>query len=77
MGAGQTTVIAHMPFDRAALSASVDQIVSTGAAPAPQFEEGYQEWRSANGGIFTISVPQAVGAMFEMFEANLAATRGN
>jgi hypothetical protein len=60
-GTGNTmTTITHMPFEQAALSASLDQLLATGTAPPPGFEDGYKHWQDANGGIFTISVEEAV-----------------
>jgi hypothetical protein len=63
--AGGVTRIDHVPFDKAALAASVDQLLATGVSPAPDFEAGYQQWKDAKGGIFTISVPEVVTVMFE------------
>jgi hypothetical protein len=50
----------HSPFDKSALVGSLDHLLATGVAPDPNFEPGYQQWKSAKGGIFTISVAQAV-----------------
>jgi hypothetical protein len=59
-GAGGTTTITHMPFERSALAASVDRLLATGVSPPSGFEEGYKGWQNANGGIFTISVAEAI-----------------
>ncbi len=59
-GAGAITEIAHMPFEKSALAASVDRLVATGVSPSPNFEAGYEGWQSAKGGVFTITVPQAI-----------------
>ena len=64
-GAGGTTTIGHMPFDETALAASVDQIVKTGASGVTTFDAGYQQWAAAKGGIFTISVREAIKITFE------------
>ena len=64
-GAGGVTSIGDMPFDESALAASVDQLVATGASPAPSFEAGYEQWKDAKGGIFTTSVPQAIKFVFD------------
>jgi hypothetical protein len=62
--AGPTTGIGHMPFDADALRASLDKQI--GSRPPPtEFEAGYQQWRTANGGIFTISVPKAIEFVFQ------------
>jgi len=54
------TVIAHMPFDETALRKSVGDLVQTYAPPFERFQEGYDAWKSANGGVFTIPVAEAV-----------------
>jgi hypothetical protein len=63
-GAGGQMGVGHLPFDQSALAASVDMLLATDATPDPNFESGYEQWRSAKGGIFTISVPEAVGLVF-------------
>jgi hypothetical protein len=62
---GGTTTIGHMPFDKSAVVVSVDQLLATDARPPPQFEAGYGEWRAANGGVYTVSVDQAIQLLFE------------
>ena len=52
------------PFDQAALAASVDQLVAVNVATAREFEAGYRDWQEAKGGVFTISVSQALDAAF-------------
>ncbi|MEI9997498.1 MAG: hypothetical protein WDM91_23085 [Rhizomicrobium sp.] len=64
-GAGGVTQIAHIPFDKTALAASVDRLIATGVSPAPSFESGYKQWQDAKGGIFTISVEKAIELMFQ------------
>jgi hypothetical protein len=59
-GAGQLTIIQHMPFEQSALAASLDRLLATNAPPASKFEDGYNQWRAAQGGIYTISVSKAV-----------------
>ncbi|GLH80634.1 hypothetical protein SSBR45G_55430 [Bradyrhizobium sp. SSBR45G] len=63
-GAPKTTRIAHMPFDRAALAASVDQLLKEKAAVNPDLDAGYQQWQTANGGVFTIGVAEAISVSF-------------
>jgi hypothetical protein len=60
------TKIDHMPFEKSALAASVDRLLSTGVAPPPNFETGYIQWKEHKGGIFTISVMQAINLGHEM-----------
>lgn len=64
-GAGGVTQIAHIPFDKTALTASVDRLIATGVSPTPSFESGYKQWQDAKGGIFTISVEKAIELMFQ------------
>ncbi len=52
--AAKTTTIGHMPFEKSALSASLDKLLSMHASPDPAFEDGYKQWQAAKGGIFTI-----------------------
>ena len=63
--AGGMMTIGHMPFDQAALAASVDQLVGAKATTAADFDGGYQNWQAAKGGVFTVSVPQALEFAFE------------
>ena len=67
---GGVMAISHMPFDQDALEASLDQLLADGASPDPNFEAGYQQWRSAHGGIFTISVQQAIEIALGMLPPN-------
>lgn len=55
--------IAHMPFDREALEASLGTLTSEAARTDLPFEGGYRQWKRAKGGIFTLSVTDAVGAV--------------
>jgi hypothetical protein len=60
---GKTTEIRHMPFADESLAASVTALEST-TDQIPDFQEGYDQWRSAvndgQGGIFTIDVVDGV-----------------
>jgi hypothetical protein len=49
----------HAPFSKASLDASVTRL-SGSKAPFPDPTEGIAEWRAAKGGVFTISVAEAV-----------------
>ncbi len=59
--------VSHMPFDRAAVEASVDAYVGENEAPA-EFESGRAEWREAveagEAGVFTITLAQALEAFY-------------
>ena len=67
-----TMIIAHLPFDRSALAGSVDRLLATKAKPAPDFESGYGNWKNAQGGVFTISVPQAIDFVIKSMERTAA-----
>ena len=57
---GVFDAVSHMPFDAATLADSVDRLLASDATPLRDFEIGYAEWKSAAGGVFTLTVPQAV-----------------
>ncbi len=61
---GSFDAVSHMPFDSEALAASVDQLLASDATPLREFEIGYTEWKSNAGGVFGLSVPQAVEATY-------------
>jgi hypothetical protein len=61
----ETIEVAHSPFDQQALVESVDRLVASNAAISPEFEGGYAQWKSASGGIYTITVAQSVEVMLE------------
>lgn len=64
-GAGGVTEIGHLPFDKTALTASVDRLLATGVSPPPNFDDGYKQWQDAHGGVFTISVEEAIQIVFQ------------
>ncbi len=57
-------MVAHAPFDADALADSVDKLVSNGEQTAPQFEQGYANWKQANGGVFTVPVSKLPELLF-------------
>jgi hypothetical protein len=59
----------HMPFARDAIERSVTKMVKE--ATMPDFQEGYDEWRKACGGVYTITVAEAVSVGEETFRQNL------
>lgn len=61
-----TGEISHMPFERQALEASLDRLTNDTAPSFKNAEEGYRTWQNANGGIFTLSLAQAVAYVVEM-----------
>lgn len=52
--------IAHMPFDRAVLEASLDVLTEETARTDLPFRSGYAQWRRARGGVFTLSLIEAI-----------------
>ena len=44
---------------------SVDKLVSNGEQTAPQFEQGYANWKQANGGVFTVPVSKLPELLFK------------
>ena len=63
---GFVTKISHLPFAESSVKQSVTQMIKEGAA-LPDYREGYESWRGAveggKGGIWTISIAEAVAAM--------------
>ncbi len=68
--AGTAIGISHVPFSCSALRGSVDQLISEKNAPAPGFEGGYQAWREAKGGIFTIGVNEVITLILKQLPGN-------
>jgi hypothetical protein len=63
-GIGDFDAVSHMPFDAEALAASVDRLLASDAVPLRDFEIGYAEWKSNGGGVYGLSVQQAVEATY-------------
>lgn len=59
-GAGNLFDIGHSPFSKAALANSLDELVATGVPPAAHFGDGYAQWEAAHGGVYTVSVAEAI-----------------
>jgi len=49
----------HMPFSRTAVERSVTKLLHDSVA-LPPYQEGYDQWKNAHGGVFTISVREAL-----------------
>ena len=54
--------IAHMPFSEKSVRESISNLVET-TSTIPPFQEGYKNWKDANGGIWALSVSKSVDAM--------------
>jgi hypothetical protein len=65
-GAGGVAQVGHAPFEASTLADSVDRLLAVDVPPAADFASGYAQWREARGGMFTISVEQAVEAIFQI-----------
>ena len=49
----------HMPFTRDAIERSVTKLLKE-SSDIPDYQAGYNEWRHACGGVYTITVGEAV-----------------
>jgi hypothetical protein len=58
-----------MPFAREAIERSVTKLERRELFP--DFQDGYNEWRNACGGVYTITVAEAVKVSEETFRKNL------
>jgi hypothetical protein len=58
--------LAHLPVSRETLDASVIRL-STASATFPDAGPGIDEWRSAQGGVFTIPLADIIGSVEQMF----------
>ena len=59
---GFSSEISHMPFARSALEASLVALLKPRVS-LPSFDEGYDQWLMAKGGVFTVSVAEAIDLM--------------
>lgn len=61
---GTTDTVMHLPFSESSLRGSLRSPAGK-AEPLPDFEEGYETWKSAfdegEAGVFTVPVREAVG----------------
>lgn len=69
-GGPEPNNFAHMPFTRDAIERSVVKVAKENG-PVPDFQEGYDEWRRACGGVYTITVAEAIQVSEETFNAGL------
>lgn len=63
----------HMPFTRDAIERSVTKL-STQKTEIPSFEDGYAEWRRACGGVYSITVAEAIAVGEASFRKGLGCT---
>jgi len=62
--------IAPMPFSRDAIERSVVKLAKEGGA-VPDFQDGYDAWRRACGGVYTFTVREAIEANDKTFNAGM------
>ena len=55
--------IGDLAFDERALVASLDQLISTGATPPPEFEQEYLKWKLNQDGVYLISVTDVIAVL--------------
>lgn len=55
----------HLPISSTALSRSVDHLTQESPPEHFDLEPGYQHWREANGGVFTITVAEIVDVIVQ------------
>jgi len=58
-GGPEPNTIEHMPFIRDAVERSVTKLLKEGSG-VPDFRAGYDEWRKACGGAYSVAVSEAV-----------------
>jgi hypothetical protein len=73
-GGPEPDAVPHMPFLRKALDASVRKKVASDQ-PLPDFQTGYEEWRSAysqkKAGVYVINVAGAVSVAEKTFRSGI------
>lgn len=65
--------IAHMPFERAALEASLDSLMDEPPRSDLPFSGGYRTWRDDNGGVWTLSIREAIAVTMKTMLAGTPA----
>ncbi len=65
-GMASPLVASHLPISADALRRSVRTLVDETPPSDLEFDAGYAEWQSAQGGVFTIPVSEIVGALVEI-----------
>lgn len=58
--AGFAGEVQHLPFERKALEASLDQLTDESAPADLVITEGYKLWKDGRGGIFTLSIADVI-----------------
>lgn len=66
---GVQTKLPHSPISAKALDGSVTRLVAEKVA-IPDFSAGYDEWKAAHGGVFTISVANVIDAIEQVMASD-------
>lgn len=69
-GGSELETIEHMPFSREAVENSVTKLAREDSR-VPDFQAGYDDWRKACGGVYTIPIADAVKTDEATFNQNL------
>jgi hypothetical protein len=76
-GADPLTSISHSPFEKAALVGSLDKLLKTGVKPPEGFVRGVEQWKAQDGGVYTISVEDALALTIAMLHRPPRAAPGS
>lgn len=61
----QTMALGHLPFEYEAFLGSLDEFLGESIEGQAAFEEGYEYWKSDGGGVFTVSIHDAIAMVVE------------
>jgi hypothetical protein len=68
--------IAHMPFERSALEASLSTLMDETPRVDLPFSGGYRMWRDDHGGVWTLSIREAIATVMKtMLDGRVARSR--
>ncbi|WP_395645497.1 hypothetical protein [Terricaulis sp.] len=66
---GPTMQISHLPVASEAFARSVETLQQTGGTPDPHFEDGYAQWRAAQGGVWTVDIAEIYASVTSLTPA--------
>ncbi len=69
-GLGESTDICHLPFAEAALNNSVTELLEENVALDSSFTEGLTTWKEQNGGVFQLTVAEAIATIANVTKAS-------
>ena len=55
----------HFPFEQNSFKDSLNELIGTSDEGHETFKEGYKYWKNANGGVFTVSINEAIEMSIE------------